>query len=124
MLIMGATSLVATGRTLDGAGLLRAHALRLAANSLERATRHNSAYPVPSAPIVLTSNPDLNTESGGTCAANQTDSIYGTSIEQWTDADGGNTVGVPYQRISVKLTWACGGLADSVLLGKRIANVK
>jgi prepilin-type N-terminal cleavage/methylation domain-containing protein len=124
VVVTGATSLIATGRNLESAGSLRSQALRLAANSMERATHHFSAYPITTAPQGIPSNPILTTESGGNCTANQIDSIYAPELANWTDADGGNQVDVPYQRICVKLFWACGGPADSVVFRKRIANVQ
>jgi len=125
IVISGATSLLGTGRTLEGAGGLRSQALRLASNSMERITHHHSAYPISPAPQVSASNPNLTTESGAVCAANQSDSIYPISAVLWADADGGgNIVSVTYQRICVRLIWTCGGLADSVVLRKRIANVQ
>lgn len=124
LVITGATSMIGTGRTLEGAGDLRSQALRLAANSMERTTHHYSAYRI--APGEFTSKPKLNTPSGATCTADQTDSIYDTTSigAHWTDADGGVAVNVPYQAICVRLTWSCGGLADSVVLRKRIANIQ
>jgi prepilin-type N-terminal cleavage/methylation domain-containing protein len=124
IVIAGATSLIGTGRTFDGAGRLRAQALRLASNSMERAAHHNSAFTVTAVNQRLVSNPDLTTESGAVCQATQIDSVYATATAQWTDADGGNPVNVTYQRICVKLAWTCGGLSDSVVLRKRIANVR
>jgi prepilin-type N-terminal cleavage/methylation domain-containing protein len=125
IVIMGATSLIATGRTLDSVGRLRAQALRLASNSMERATHHNSAFPISPAPQVITTDTALTTESGATCPATQIDSVYGIATVQWTEADGGTQgVDVTYQRICVKVNWTCGGLADSVVLRKRIANVR
>ena len=124
IVITGATSLITTGRTLEGDGSLRSQALRLAVNSMERTTRHYSAYPL--AKGFTTAKPNLITESGASCAANQIDSIYDTTSvgTQWTDADGSNVgVDVPYQRICVKINWSCGGPADSIVLRKRIANV-
>lgn len=122
ILVAGATSVIGTGRTLEGAGSYRAQAVRIAANSMERATHHYAAYPLP--PGRFPSNPNLATETGAACAANQIDSIYPIQSEHWTEADGGNPVDVPYQAICVKLFWSCGGQPDSVVLRKRIANVK
>ena len=122
VVITGATTLLGSGRTLEGSGSLRSQALRLAANSMERSTHNYSAYPLAAGRI--TSNPDLHTESGAVCNASQIDSIYVTQATPWNDADGGNPVSVTYQRICVKLNWTCGGLSDSVVLRKRIANVR
>lgn len=124
IVITGATSMIGTGRSMDSAGRLRSQALRLASNALDRAPYQNAAYPIAGAPRVTTSNPSLRTESGAACTATQVDSVYATATALWVEADGGSAVGVPFQRISIKVKWTCGGPADSVMLWKRIANVE
>lgn len=120
--VAGVTTLIASGRALDSSSRLRSQAFTLASNTLERTGYHYLAYPVPAA--VNVSYPVLVTESGANCTATKTDSVYAPASDFWVDANGGSPVEVPYQRFTVMLTWTCGGLADTLILRKRIADVE
>lgn len=123
LVVAGLTSLLATGRALDSSSRLRSQAMALASNSLNRTTNHYTAYPV--AAGVTSTARTLKTESDAACAATQIDSVYAPVPDYWVDATSGTAgaVEVPYQKITSMVVWNCGGLADTVILRKRIADV-
>ena len=122
--ITGVMSILGTGRALEFQNKLRREARIFAADALEDSTLHYSQYPSLAIASVPSTTRTVQLESGSAHPVNAdlTVTIMSISTETWADVSG--TQVVPYMSIRVNVVWNVAGQADSVLILKRIAEVR
>ena len=117
--ITGVMSILGSGRALEFQNKLRREARVFAADALEDSTLHYSQYLSLASGISAPRTVQLESGSANPVNADITITVMPITAESWAEA-----MMVSYKSIRVNVVWNVAGQADSVLILKRIAEVR
>ncbi len=122
--ITGVMSILGTGRTLEFQNKLRREARLIAADALEDSTLHYSQYSTLIAGTLPVRTVLLDSGTVHPVSADITIRILPEVMETWMEVSGLPNPQVPSKTIKVNVGWNADGQADSVMITKRIAEVR
>jgi len=120
--VTGITTLLGTGRNLESSDYLREQASRIALNVMEDTAFGYAKYT--SLPPTPPASPVLMTESNVPVTASLTTAIGAVTQDNFKNPASGNfDAQIDYRTVTTKVKWSFAGVADSVIMSKRIADV-